>query len=62
MRFTVTTVDRDEAAMLMRSQALHSALWEYDGWMRNQIKHCDRNELQEARDQLYALMPEGVFE
>jgi hypothetical protein len=62
MRVTVTTTDRDEASMLMRSSELHAALHEYDGWLRNQIKYHDRNELQEARDQLYALMPEGVFE
>jgi len=62
MRYTVTTTDRDDAAMLLRSVELHSAVREYDQWLRDQIKYKYRNELQEARDQLRDLMPEGALE
>jgi hypothetical protein len=62
MRYTVTTTDRQEAAMLLRSPELHAALFEYDQWLRGQIKHAGRDDLQEARDKLYDLLPEGTME
>lgn len=31
-------------------------LWEYDQWLRSQIKYSDRYELQPARDKLYELL------
>ena len=37
---------------------VRSALWEYDNWLRGQIKHADRVELQPARDKLFEIFNE----
>ena len=34
----------------------HNAACQLDEWLRTQIKHCDKDELQEARDKLYELV------
>lgn len=35
-----------------------NVLWELDQWLRGQIKHCDKNELQPARDKIFELLEE----
>jgi len=48
--------DACERAKLKKALAADDiifALWDYDNWLRNQIKHCNREEFQEVRDALH---------
>jgi hypothetical protein len=36
----------------------YDILWEFDQWLRTQIKHNNKNEFQEVRDQLWDLLDE----
>ena len=49
--------DTAEAATLaLDAPRMQSALMEYDQWLRGKIKYEDRNELQEARTQLFDVL------
>ena len=48
--------DECERARLKKALAAEDivhALWEYDMWLRSQIKYCDREELESAREELH---------
>ena len=32
-----------------------AVVWDFDQWLRNQIKHCDREDLQEVQDMLHEI-------
>lgn len=44
--------DKEDFKTASNAWAYRLALEEFDGWLRNQIKYLDKNELQEVRDQL----------
>lgn len=51
--------EQSDFNMANNGSAYHSILWELDQWLRTQVKHNNRNELQDARDKLTELMQDG---
>lgn len=51
-----TEEDQDAFRNACEGSKLRSALWDYDQWLRQQIKYQNKNELQVARDQLYEIL------
>lgn len=47
--------ERDEFALMQKAGEYRATLYELDQWLRSQIKHANRIELQPARDELNRL-------
>lgn len=45
-----------EHLMATKAQKMFSLLWDFDQWLRDQIKYHDRNNLQEIRDQFHFML------
>jgi hypothetical protein len=58
MKYTFETVDADDAKMLMQASDTKIAIWNFDQWLRDQIKHCDREDLQEVRTKFWEILSE----
>ena len=44
-----------------QASKMFAVLWDFDQWLRSQIKHGNRDELQEIRDKLHEFInEEGV--
>jgi len=53
--------DQTEFRDAYEGTKLRIALWEYDRWLRDQIKYQNRNELQPARDKLYEILEDQTL-
>ena len=49
--------DRESHLRCVKSSDMISVLWDFDQWLRTEIKHNNKN-YQEARDELYRTMDE----
>ena len=57
MKFDIPE-ENDEFNLRHNGPTYYDILWELDQWLRTQIKHNDKNEFQEVRDQLWDLLDE----
>jgi len=48
--------ERYEYALAYHGSDFYSCLSDLDEWLRNEIKHGDKHELQPARDKLHEIM------
>ena len=55
MIYTYWTEDQQEAKRLVRATNAYASLWDMDLWLRDEIKHKNRD-LQDVRDQLWEIM------
>jgi len=55
IKFTLPD-DQHDLLCATQGETLSFILWDFDQWLREQIKYRDRNELQEVRDKLYEIM------
>lgn len=55
IKFTIPD-DQHDLLCAMRGETLSFILWDFDQWLREQIKYGDRTELQEVRDKLIEIM------
>lgn len=68
MKTTFTIEVSDEESDLpiqkaLRAQDTLSVLFEFDNWLRSEIKYGDKNELDPARKKLYELINEaGIYD
>jgi hypothetical protein len=53
--------EQPEYELHMCSSKMFSILWDFDQWLRSEIKYNDKEELQPIRDKLYNLMDEKNF-
>jgi hypothetical protein len=54
--------DPDSKARFTRANKadnLFSAVWEFDQWLRSQIKYCHKNDYHSVRDKLYELLKDA---
>lgn len=58
MRYIFDTEDEQEAIDVIKSRALKIALWEFDQWLRGQIKYEEKG-LEEIREKLHELLDEN---
>ena len=59
-RITISTNIKEKAIRMMKADDVYRTLWEFDQWLRSQIKHHDRD-IQDVRDKLYDCMGcEGI--
>jgi len=49
--------DQEECDIFYNAQKLHSAVWDFDQWLRSKIKHEDKD-WDEIRDKLHDFMAE----
>ena len=56
MIYKLQTKDKEEFYMAYHGQDLYFALHDLDQWLRSEVKHNNRNELQEVRDVLHECM------
>lgn len=53
--------EQEEYTTTMNAGHFHSVLWDFDQWLRGEIKYKDRKEFMEVRDKLYELIhDEGI--
>ena len=53
--------DQEEFSNASKAGAMLGVLWDFDQWLRSEIKYRDRNELQEVRDKFYEfLQADGI--
>ena len=50
--------DRQDHLRCVKAMGLCLALWDFDQWLRSEIKHNGKEHLQEARDGLWRQMDE----
>ena len=48
--------ERVEFELANRGNDFYHVLWEFDNWLRGEIKYNDREDLQEVRTKLYELL------
>jgi hypothetical protein len=61
MKYTFETDELEEAQIIMAASDIKTAMWRFDQWLRDQIKHCDREDLAEVRTKYWeTLGEEGV--
>ena len=53
MKITLTTTKRWQARLALDAEKWIFALNDFDGWLRTQIKHRDRHELESVREALH---------
>jgi hypothetical protein len=58
MKYTFETDELEEARMIMTARDIKTAMWRFDQWLRDQIKHCDREDLQEVRTKFWEILSE----
>lgn len=51
--------DRENYNHCNKAIDYYSALWDLDQWLRSEIKHQDKDELQVVRDKLYEVMEDN---
>ena len=56
MIYKLTTNDKQEHYMAFHGPDFYFTLWDLDQWLHQEVKHNDREELQEVRDKLGELM------
>ena len=62
MEITIKTTKRWQAKLALEAEEWIFALNGFDGWLRDQIKHHDRNELEPVREMLHEyLCDRGLF-
>lgn len=61
MRYIFDTEDEQEAIDVIKSRSLKIALWEFDQWLRSQIKYGEKEEkdLTEIRQKLHEFLNEN---
>jgi len=58
MRYIFDTEDEQEAIDVIKSRSLKIAIWEFDQWLRNQIKH-EEKDFAEIRQKLHEFLNEN---
>lgn len=53
---------RTEFEFAYAGKMTHLAVWEFDRWLRDQIKYRDKEEYQPVRDALYSILDEYRFD
>ena len=54
----IPSEEQEECDIFYNAQKFHSVLWDFDQWLREQIKYQNKEDYQEIRDQLYEIMAE----
>lgn len=53
--------ERNEHLLAVKSANIYSILLDIDQWLRSKIKHEDREEFEEVREELHLLMEQHGF-
>ena len=60
-RYSITTNEHDKAMRLMNADNAYATLWDFHSWLRNQIKHLDKD-YEEVHEMLFEIMEENGFD
>lgn len=55
LKATLMFDEEDDLRTALDGYLFKNLLWEYDQWLRGEIKYSDRYELQPARDKLHEI-------